>query len=249
MLKTIAKAARSVLPKLVVDISNVNDPDAAEWSAIKANPRIVGVICKATEGLAFLDKVYPAARRITAGLGRVFGCYLFLHADADGAAQAQEFLRYAKPKPGDIQPIIDAEEIGLRGKTVAEMAKQTDAAARTLDHAGYAPILYADTSFLTSLVAAAPTLKRLRVWQAEYGPTLHRVPGVSTLLWQFTSSAVVGKGRFDESRLVVRDLNALRIPQPNKATVSPKPLPGPAPKPPWFWAALKQFIANRKGQS
>lgn len=237
MLKTIAQAARSVLPKLVVDISNANDPHAPEWAAIKANPRIVGVICKATEALGFLDKVYPGARRITAGLGRVFGGYLFLHADADGGAQAAAFLEYAKPKPGDIQPIIDSEEIGLRGRPIAEMARQTDAAARALEHAGFAPILYADTSFLASLVAAVPTLKRLRAWQAEYGPTLHRVPGVNDLLWQFTDRAIVGKGRFDESRLVVRDLNALRIPAgPNiAADIAKAPQAGPSssarPKP------------------
>lgn len=184
---------------------------------------------KATEGLGFKDGFYPEYRAAAAKRGKPSGAYLFLRHDEDGAAQARYFLAYAKPKPGDLQPVVDVET-GSPG-LIAHVAR---AALLELRRAGFDPILYTSSSWLSPLYHYSPGLKLFRVWDAEYGPVLHRVPGANYIAWQFTDRLIVGKGplRSDGSRIFVRSLSALEIPRPTPAPgPSPVPAPVPVPKP------------------
>ena len=180
---------------------------------------------KATEGLGFKDGLYPEFRAAAAKRGKPSGAYLFLHHDEDGADQARYFLKYAQLKPGDLQPVVDVEQ-----GSAALAAGPALAALRYLRAQGFDPILYSSTSWLSQLVRFKPELKNFHVWQAEYGPVLHRVPGFSDIAWQFTDKLIVGKGplRSDGSHLFVRSLAALEIPKP-KPPVPPAPTPTPAP--------------------
>lgn len=202
----------------LVDLSNNNG--IAGRAAI-TDPSIGAVYAKATEGLSFKDELYPEFRAAARKANKPFGGYLFLHPDQDGAAQARAFLLYAKPKVGDLQPVVDSET-----GSPAQAVKATVDALRELAAHGYSPILYGSSSYLKTLREVAPVLRRYRAWQAEYGPVLHRVPGLNTVAWQLTDHYVVAKGRLrvDASQVFVRDFRLLEIP-PWRNLRKPKPVP------------------------
>lgn len=193
----------------LIDLSNNNGPQAV---AAIADPSVRAVYAKATEGLHFRDGLYPKFRAAAKKNERVFGAYLFLHPDLGGAEQADYFLAYAKPRPGDLQPVVDSET----GAPDIRAANCTFEALYELEKRGYQPLLYGSTSYLAALRREAPALGGYRVWQAEYGPILHRIPGLRAVAWQFTDRDTVCKGRLrvDGSELLVRDLAGLVIPKP-----------------------------------
>lgn len=189
---------------LVLDVSNVNPITAAELHA--AAP--AALYCKATEGDNFRDRTLGAHRQLARQAGIPFGSYLFLHPASLGN-EAGFYLAYAKPRPGDLQPMIDAET--RDGGSFARVAARVQSCAVELEAHGYRPLLYSYTSFLQRLLDADPRLARLRVWQAAYTVRRPKIGhGVSVALWQYTDSfQALGHG-FDASKPFV-DLDSLRI--------------------------------------
>jgi GH25 family lysozyme M1 (1,4-beta-N-acetylmuramidase) len=201
--------------KPVLDVSNVNPIDPKTFTESGS----VALIAKATEGTSFQDKTLGAHRTVARSARKPFGSYLFLHPNSTGS-EAAFYLKYARPRVGDIQPIIDAEVTNLG---TAELAKRTESCARALEAEGYRPLLYASAGIWRELVKVDPKLKRLRVWEAQYPgrftrwfPRIARLrirlgTGVSVVLWQWTDSYAVGGRRYDASALLT-DIGNLQIP-------------------------------------
>jgi GH25 family lysozyme M1 (1,4-beta-N-acetylmuramidase) len=192
--------------KLVLDCSNNAPIDTPTFKASGS----VALIAKATEGGSYQDKTLGAHRKVAASAGKPFGSYLFLHPDSP-ASEAAFYLKYARPRKGDIQPIIDAEVTNL-GTDV--LAVRTQRCAAALEAAGYAPILYASSSIWLELIKAEPKLKRLKVWEAQYPGRFSRwLPrianlrvrlqhGVTVVLWQWTDAYAINGRRYDASVLL-----------------------------------------------
>ena len=92
---------------VVIDLSHYNE--VTSFSDIKASG-IVGVIHKATQGLADRDPTYAFRRARAAAAGLWWGAYHF-GTDADGAAQARFFLSVVNPGPQDLLA-LDFEQNG-----------------------------------------------------------------------------------------------------------------------------------------
>jgi len=195
---------------LALDVSNVNPASEADVRASGA----VLLICKATEGSTFLDKTLNTHRAIAKKIGIRFGVYVFLHALAQGD-EAGVLLAWAKPKPGELI-FIDSEPGGQDNATVSQMAHRTNLCAQGLEAKGHRPILYASSSYWLQMVACEPSLRRLRVWEAEYPrrgltrffPRLFRLRqklrhGASVVMWQATDAYLVGNRKFDASLILV----------------------------------------------
>lgn len=201
--------------KLVLDVSNVNPINLATFRQSGS----VALIAKATEGTSFQDKLLGQHRTVARDAGKPFGSYLFLHPNSTGS-EAAFYLKYTRPRRGDLQPIIDAEVTNLG---TAELAKRTESCARALEAEGYRPLLYASASIWREMVRVDPSLKRLRVWEADYPGRFTRWftrlsalrirlgTGVSVVLWQWTDSYAVGGRRYDASALLT-DIGNLQIP-------------------------------------
>lgn len=232
------------MPKTLVDLSN--NQGAGGLLAI-TDPAVAAVYAKATEGLGFEDAWYPRYRDQAHKLGKPFGAYLFLHPDQDGAQQARNFLAHAKPVPGDLEPVVDAE-LPPGGSVAA--ARTTYAALAEIESHGFSPLLYASTSFLRAILSWEPRLSRFRVWQAEYGPVLHRVPGLNAVAWQFTDRLTVAKGRLrvDGDRLLVRNLDAIRIPAHAKVSHPGVVVPLKKPKPRRKYETFKKDVKLKPGE-
>jgi GH25 family lysozyme M1 (1,4-beta-N-acetylmuramidase) len=192
---------------LVLDVSNQNPIDLWRLQESEA----VALIAKATEGSGYKDVTFQSHRNIAAKRKIPFGSYLFLHPDAPGD-EADFYLAYAKPKPGDVQPIIDAEVTD--GEPMAKVAHRVDSCAQVLEAKGYRPILYASADFWKQLFAERPDLKRLRVWEADYPGRFTRwlpglaklrirlLNGASVVMWQWTDAYAVAGKNYDASRLM-----------------------------------------------
>lgn len=190
---------------LALDVSNVNPASLATVKASKCKL----LIAKATEGAGFDDKTLATHRKIAHDLGIRFGSYLFLHSFSQGS-EAAEYLAFAKPGKHELV-IIDSEPGGQDHGNIADLAKRTDRCVRALEKKGFDPILYASSSVWTQMVAAVPTLKRLRVWEAQYpGKITRLIPGLLRLraklrfgakvvLWQFTDAYKVNGHAYDAS--------------------------------------------------
>src|SRR5262249_48004746 len=180
----------------VLDVSSRNP---ATLQQVR-DSRCVALEAKATEGATYRDPTLAGHRKIAAELGLPFGSYLFLHPSSSGS-EADAYLVYAQPRPGDIQPVIDAEV--RDGSSFQTVAARVESCARGLEARGYQPILYASASFWRQLFAATPDLKRLRVWEAQYpGRVTRWLPklaamriklghGVTVVMWQFTDRYAV----------------------------------------------------------
>lgn len=201
--------------KLVLD---TNSYHPARLDDVRAS-KTVALINKATEGTSYQDKTLSNARTV-AELAKIpFGSYVFLRPSSKGS-EAKFYLDYARPRRGDIEPIIDAEDMSVG---ISALAKRTQSCAKALEAEGYKPILYASSSIWQEMIALEPSLKRLRVWEAQYPGRFSRwLPrlaalrvklrhGVTVVLWQWTDAYAVNGRRYDASALLV-DVESILIP-------------------------------------
>jgi GH25 family lysozyme M1 (1,4-beta-N-acetylmuramidase) len=200
--------------RLVLDVSNKNPIPRADLKAAGAE----ALIAKATEGTSFEDATLPTHRAMAASLKIVFGSYLYLHHDSPGS-EAAYYLAYATPQPGDLQPIVDAEDLS---GGVAALAHRALTCLNSLQAHGYRPLLYASSSVWLEMIVHEPNLKRFRVWEAQYPGRFSRwLPrlaqlrvrlrhGVTVVLWQWTDAYLVNGHRYDASRLLAQ-LSDLQI--------------------------------------
>jgi lysozyme len=201
--------------RLVLDVSN-NAPITAE--RLRASGA-VAVYAKATEGATFRDHTLAGHRQAAHAAGVAFGSYLFLHPRSEGN-EAHNYLEHARPRAGELQPVIDAEV--LDGGNVAGEAERVARCARALEAEGFRPILYASASFWQGLRAARPSVRHLRVWEADYpGRYARWLPWLAArrirlghdadvVMWQWTDRYAVQGHGYDASRLLA-PLGSLRI--------------------------------------
>jgi lysozyme len=196
--------------KIILDVSNNNPIALAQLKQAKAKDGVVALICKATEGTTFEDATLSTHRKIAKTAGIPFGSYLFIHPDSTGS-EAKYYLDYAKPKKGEIQPVIDCEVTDKT--TYAAVGKRVHSCASALKKAGYNPILYTGPYFWLELVKAHPELKKLRLWEAQYPAHYSKfqtfilrlrikLNGAKTVMWQFTDAFAVDNKKYDASVLV-----------------------------------------------
>lgn len=118
---------------------------------------------KATEGNSYVDDMYKK-RRAEADKAKVpFGAYHFARPETgDAAKEAKHFLDVAKPKPGDLLPVLDLEDNGKLNP------QQLDTWARTFVETvtkltGFKVMVY--TPF------ALPSIGHCPLWVARYSNT------------------------------------------------------------------------------
>lgn len=203
--------------------SNINDATYLRWSR--------AIVIRALYGSQHQDKAwYGGARRdaLHAGGAQFIGCYQYLVATQDAAAQAQALVKLLGPlRDGEI-PICDLEEgSGNQAGRWNAWRQVILAAYPQLRRSPLGrPLLYAGANF-------AATHGLHPDWVAAYQSS---EPAGSHILWQFTDAYnVPGVGSCDCSsyRGTTAELAALIRPAAAAAPIHTpaKPAPAPAPKP------------------
>lgn len=216
-----------------VDLSHHN-AQAIDWKAAK-RAGVKFVYHKATESRSFVDSAYSSRRAEAAAQGLPFGAYHFARPARDKATEeARFFISKAKPRPGDLLPVLDLEDTG--GLNRAELTRWVREFVREV-HAstGVLPVVY--TGF--DLDDSASTL----LWRARYSnvnaePEIPK-PWKGYAIRQFSNGVfgvpnqVDGIGNVDLDTLAV-PLETLLIPQPHTKKPAPKRQPSiPEPEDPY----------------
>lgn len=200
-----------------VDISHYQD-GIIGWEAAKA-AGVQWVYHKATEGRTITDSNYSKRRKQARQAGMPFGAYHFARPDGnDAEAEAQWFLKRARPKPGDLVPMLDLEtnDGRLSQADLTQWVWRFAEAVRS--NCGVRPIVYTPFNLEQRY--------RMRLWVARYSDsnTAPRVPEPWPRwdIWQFSDGQygkpdqVAGFGHVDlnvmRKGLSVEDL---LIPEPD----------------------------------
>jgi GH25 family lysozyme M1 (1,4-beta-N-acetylmuramidase) len=222
-----------------------------DWGRVKRDG-IAFAIVKATEGVGWADPKYRAHTHGARAAGVAVGAYHFARPDTfsgrslaearrDARAEADWFLAVAQPRPGDLLPALDLETAGLPAESMVAWTRAwLERAHRRL---GARPLLYTYPAFW-SFLGATRAFRSYPLWIAHYGVVEPQLPGSwrRYAVWQYTASGSVDgiAGRVDVDRLADGTTLADITYRPAEQPAPPKPnLPGPVPKPSWFWPWLR----------
>lgn len=181
-------------PALVLDAYGPNKLDLAQ---IATDPRIAGILHKATQGLTKTDSKYLARRDNAKSAGFLWGSYHLLTTQ-DIERQVDHYLTVTGVQ-ADETYAIDVECLAGASSCASSSFKVTVAQVKQAlvyfkSKTGKFPLLYANGSVTVRLANAFngdPTFKDVRLWYARFKgnisshfPTAH---WSTYRLWQFSS--------------------------------------------------------------
>lgn len=228
-----------------IDVSN--HQDRVDWSRVKADG-IAFAYIKASEGTSFADAKYRAHVTGAKAVGIKTGAYHFARPDTytsdpkgDARAEADWFLSLAAPRSGDLLPALDLETAGLPAAQMVEWTRAwLDRVRRKI---GVRPVLYTYPAFWSAL-GGTTAFRLYPLWIANYEVSEPQLPNGwrRYAIWQYTSSGSVDgiPGRADLNRLADRlTLTDITYRPGKRPPPRRQNLPGPVPKPVWFWPWLR----------
>jgi GH25 family lysozyme M1 (1,4-beta-N-acetylmuramidase) len=223
--------------RLGIDVSS-HQPNT-DWAAV-AGDNIRFAMVKATESTNYTNPLYASDRASANAHGIVVGAYAYAQpsgstpdeAYTSGRKQAAYFLSVARPKAGDLLPVIDIEVTNGLGpnKLTAWLHGWI---SRVRGSIGMAPMIYVSPLFWEERLdnTAVFAQNGVSLWIANWQVSAPAVPagnwaGHGYSLWQWTNNARVSgvQGRVDADQSVHADLGAVRIP------LQPKPFKAPTVK-------------------
>jgi lysozyme len=182
----------SAMLNAVIDLSHYNDPVNFEAAAADG---LLGVVHKATEGLANSDLRYAERRPLAQSVGLFWGAYHLGHS-LDGAAQASHYLAVV----GDTTAVLLMLDLEVppgdpgMGRVEAEIFVEAVYAAT-----GRYPGIYSTPSYLAAIGAAQSTvLSNCWLWMADYRLVAEpEVPSPWKIwtMWQYTDGTTGNEPR------------------------------------------------------
>jgi GH25 family lysozyme M1 (1,4-beta-N-acetylmuramidase) len=198
-----ASGAASATRAKGIDVSNWNG--SINWTKV-ANGGYRFALGKATEGTNFEDATYAPNRSGSEAAGIVFGAYDFARPSGSGlagvtasaVAQADYFLAFANPQPGELPPALDLEATGNLSAPLLSawtVAWTQEVYARL----GIHPFVYSSPAFWqehladSTAVAAAGTPLWIAHWTDATKPWVpaNDWNGHGWTFWQWTNCASV----------------------------------------------------------
>jgi GH25 family lysozyme M1 (1,4-beta-N-acetylmuramidase) len=230
----VCAAAALVTAQGAIPASAVRGVDVSHWNGTVGWSELVGggnsfAFAKATEGRALSDLTYVLNRAGARSVGVRFGAYHFARpAGADDAsitagaiAQADRFVTFAQPKPGDLLPALDLEASG--GLSPARLAEWTQAWLDEVQaRLAVKPLIYTGLNFWRSRLADTSVFASAgyRLWYARYTTAANpSAPagnwgGFGWTFWQWTNCAHLRgiAGCVDADRFHGNTVSAATIP-------------------------------------
>ena len=174
--------------------------DISKWQSVGTGDQAPDfVICKATEGVGYVDSTCDAHYQRAKAQGKLLGVYHFARPDLgnSGEAEADFFVKNIKGYIGEAILVLDYECAPYSDDWAYAFAK------RVHDLTGVWPMLYASASKING-VNWSKTAKNCGLWIAGY-PNAYNVPNPPTpsvsdmpygigawafwAIWQYSSSA------------------------------------------------------------
>lgn len=181
---TVVKSTPSQI--LGIDVSHFQGD--VNWENVK-KANITFVYDKATQGDSFLDPKYSKNKAGAHETGLAHGSYHFFTSDADAIKQAEFFLKSIDYGEGDMPPVLDLEEGGIKGTVnPSDFEKEV---LNWLNHVesklGVKPIIYTNHTFGDKYLTSTD-FAEYQLWIAEYGVETPKTPKIwddkGWLIWQ-----------------------------------------------------------------
>ena len=186
-----------------VDVSNWNGN--INWTKV-AHAGYRFAIAKATEATTYQDTTYAANRAASEAAGIAFGAYHFARPSgvglagvtASAVAQADYFLAFATPQPGELPPVLDLEATGnLSSRSLQAWTKAW--AQEVYARLGVHPLVYSSPAFWqehlgdSTSVAAAGTPLWIAHWTTASKPSIpaQNWNGLGWTFWQWSDCVSV----------------------------------------------------------
>jgi GH25 family lysozyme M1 (1,4-beta-N-acetylmuramidase) len=196
-------AAASATHAKGVDVSNWNG--SINWTKV-AHAGYRFAIAKATEATSYQDTTYAANRAGSESAGLAFGAYHFARPSGSGVAgvtasaiaQADYFLGFATPQPGELPPVLDLEATGnLSAQLLQAWTKAW--AQEVYARLGIHPFVYSSPAFWqehladSTSVAAAGTPLWIAHWTSASKPSIpaQNWDGLGWTFWQWSDCVAV----------------------------------------------------------
>lgn len=170
-----------------IDVSHFQGD--VDWNKVAAGGQSF-VSIKATQG----QSGYSAASYYTDNIekareaGLISGGYHFFSGGDDGKAQADYFLSVAKPKSGDLLPMLDLED--TNGASASMIVEEALAWLSAVENAvGKKPFLYTTASFFAG-IGNPSGFEDYPLWVANYGVSKPHMPQGWKIytIWQHSQS-------------------------------------------------------------
>ena len=178
---------------LVIDAFHKN---AINWSKIKTDTRVAGVIHKATEGTKLSDPKYASRRSLAKRLGYKWGSYHLLR-KGNTIEQAEFYLKVIGDKTSDEIMALDVECTTNSSCNVPKYKVSAKEIKTFLEYikkkTGRYPIFYGNQSVIRDLSkhqSGDKLLKNIPLWYARFKENVADFPkGIwkSYTFWQFSS--------------------------------------------------------------
>lgn len=178
---------------LGIDVSHFQGD--VNWEEVK-NANITFVYDKATQGDSFLDPNYAKNKSGAHESGLAHGSYHFFTSDADAIKQAELFLKSIDYGEGDMPPVLDLEEGGIKGSVNPSVFEKE--VLNWLNHVesklGVKPIIYTNHTFGNKYLTSTE-FAEYQLWIAEYGVETPKIPKIwanqGWLIWQRSEKGTI----------------------------------------------------------
>ena len=170
-----------------IDVNGAKGP--VDWSRVRS-AGFEFAFLKATEGRTFDDERFGFNRRAAKAAGLVVGAYHYARPDNNSPeAEAEHFLRIARPTRGELLPALDWETAPPTAAWALRFLRAVETAIAA------APILYTFPDFLRR-TGSFDALRRFPLWYARYGPNDGQVhPASPPQVFRFAVHQFTSRGR------------------------------------------------------
>lgn len=184
----VTEVPKAKAPKTILGIDVSHFQGDVNWQEIK-DANIIFVYDKATEGATFTDPKYAQNKAGAHQNDLAHGSYHFYTTDSDPIKQAEFFTKTIDYGNGDMPPVLDLEEGGIKGTVDTdefqeEVLKWLNYVEQQL---GIKPIIYTNHTFGDKYLTSAE-FSKYQLWIAEYGVNSPKVPKIwddtGWLIWQ-----------------------------------------------------------------
>lgn len=182
----------------LVSCSNKRDPDSfvvwgldvsrhqkeVDWLEVSKHEKPHFVFIKATEGTLIQDPTYAKHSKELEEAGILWGAYHFFGHRTPGKEQAENFIKTAQLKKGNIIPVLDIEWHRFM-KDPKKSVKEALAFCREIKrYYGTNPIIYCSTHFYNAYLKDDFPGSEYTLWIADY----REEPDLIWQIWQHTDS-------------------------------------------------------------
>jgi len=150
-----------------IDVSKYQSMIA--WEEVRAmkvkNIQLGFAFIKATEGIGNTDPHFKRNWKKSKGAGIIRGAYHFFIASKDGRMQAENFIDKVELEPGDMPPVLDAEQ--LNGTSADQLKKEMKKWLDIVEnHYGVKPVIYTNVDFYNRYLGSE--FDDYPLWVAHY---------------------------------------------------------------------------------